>query len=126
MPRVQNDSGFLFCTNGRTHISGYSRAKARIEAAMQEEAAGQDIPHWTPHDLRRTVVTRMNEKLRVRPEVVEAAVNHVSGEAKRGIAGVYNRALYLPERQSAFEAWGRYVLAVVNDRQPENVVNLHG
>jgi hypothetical protein len=36
-------------------------------------------------------------------------VNHISGTAKAGVAGVYNRALYLRERREALEAWADYV-----------------
>jgi hypothetical protein len=60
------------------------------------------------HDLRRTVVTMMNERLSVPPHIVEAVVNHISG-VKAGVAGVYNRALYLPERRAALNAWAEYV-----------------
>ena len=39
----------------------------------------------------------MNEKLKIAPHVVEAVVNHMSGLAKAGVAGVYNRALYFDD-----------------------------
>jgi hypothetical protein len=55
------------------------------------------------------MVTVMNERLGVQPHVVEAVVNHVSGTAKRGVAGVYNRALYLSERRNALERWAHYL-----------------
>ena len=55
------------------------------------------MPAWTLHDLRRTMVTMMNEQLGVTPHVVEAIVNHTSGLAKAGVAGVYNRALYMDD-----------------------------
>ena len=41
------------------------------------------------------MVTIMNEDLSIAPHVVEACVNHISGSAKAGVAGVYNKALYL-------------------------------
>jgi hypothetical protein len=56
------------------------------------------------------MVTVMNEQLGVAPHVVEAVVNHVSGPSKRGVAGVYNRAVYLAERQRALCAWASLVL----------------
>ena len=59
--------------------------------------------------LRRTMVTVMNEKLGIAPHVVEAVVNHLSGAAKAGVAGVYNRALYLSERRRALQAWAQHV-----------------
>jgi hypothetical protein len=59
---------------------------------------------WTLHDLRRMMVTVMNEKLGISPHIVEAVVNHTSGLAKAGVAGVYNRALYLDDRRQALNA----------------------
>jgi hypothetical protein len=41
-------------------------------------------------------------------------VNHVSGPAKRGIAGVYNRAIYLEDRRRALEVWAAFVLSATN------------
>lgn len=88
-----------------------NRAKAALDARVSAicKALGRPaLPHWTGHDLRRTMVTGMNEK-GIAPHVVEAVVNHVSGTAKAGVAGVYNRALYLPERRAALEAWATHV-----------------
>jgi hypothetical protein len=48
------------------------------------------------------------------PHVVEAVVNHVSGPAKRGVAGVYNRAIYLDDRRRALEAWADFVVTPAN------------
>ena len=70
-------------------------------------------PDNDPHDLRRTMVTMMNERLGIAPHVVEACVNHISGAAKAGVAGVYNKALYLAERRAAFEAWAKFVETLV-------------
>ena len=54
----------------------------------------------------------MAEDLRVLPHVIEATINHVSG-VRSGVAGTYNRALYLDERRAALDAWAGYVLQVV-------------
>ncbi|MGB5464601.1 MAG: hypothetical protein WBM84_00820 [Sedimenticolaceae bacterium] len=40
-------------------------------------------------------------------------MNHVTGAAKRGVAGVYKRAEYLKERRRALERWARYLLRQV-------------
>lgn len=106
------DHRMLFTTTGKTPVSGYGRAKQRIDAwiASQRKKAGADpMPDWTLHDLRRTMVTMMNEHLGIPPHVVEACVNHVSGLAKAGVAGVYNKALYLKERREALTAWAEHL-----------------
>jgi len=105
------DEGFLFSYTGKTPVSGFGKIKARVDVHItnkRKEADLPPLPAWDLHDLRRTMVTMMNEALRIPPHVVEACVNHVSGMAKAGVAGVYNKALYLEERKSAFAAWGTY------------------
>jgi integrase len=105
VPRIRGSS-FIFSTTGTTGVSGWSHVKAKL--------ADVPIPPWILHDLRRTCVTHMAE-IGVAPHIVEACVNHVSG-AKASVAGVYNKAAYAPEKQSAFERWARYVALVVDPK----------
>ncbi|MBF0246865.1 MAG: site-specific integrase [Alphaproteobacteria bacterium] len=110
---VIGDEGFLFSTTGKSPVSGLSRVKKRIDDKLFETRKKNNeppMPPWRYHDLRRTMVTMMNEHLAIPPHVVEACVNHISGGAKAGVAGVYNKALYLRERRKAFEAWSLYVM----------------
>lgn len=55
---------------------------------------------WSLHDLRRTVATGLND-LGVAPHVVEALLGH----SIQGVAGIYNRSQYLPEKRQALELW---------------------
>ena len=106
---------YVFSTTGTTPVSGFSKAKARIDCQIEDiqRANGEpSIQPWTLHDLRRTMVTSLNEHIRTAPHVVEAIVNHITGPAKGGIAGIYNRALYLDERRAALCDWGQYVSRV--------------
>jgi integrase len=99
---------FVFTTNGRTPVSGWSKIKKRLDRTMG------DVPPWRLHDLRRTTATGM-ATIGVAPHVVEAALNHISG-AKAGVAGTYNRAIYAAEKKSALERWAAYVEALVAGR----------
>jgi integrase len=119
---------FVFSTNGRTPISGFSKYKTRLDAAMLSEALkeqGRDatIPPWRLHDLRRTAATGM-ASIGVPPHIVEACLNHVSG-AKAGVAGTYNRAAYEPEKRAALERWANHVTGTVSGRKAK-VVPLRG
>jgi integrase len=81
----------LFTTTGDTPVSGFSRAKARLDNLM-----GQ-IPDWRFHDLRRTVATGL-QRLRVPQEVTDAALNHKSGKIS-GISAVYQKHHYRDEKR---------------------------
>jgi integrase len=113
---VGTDTELVFTTNGTTPVSGWSKIKNRLDAAIK-------IPPWRLHDLRRTFVTGLAE-LGIRPDVIELTVNHISG-LRGGIAGVYNRSELLPERRAALERWATHVQGLVAAR-PENVVSLQG
>jgi integrase len=111
IPRVGD--GLVFTSTGTTPVSGFSRIKRRLDAAMlaaKRDELGEKcdgIPHWIFHDLRRTAATGM-ARFGFPPHVVDKVLNHVSGTI-RGVAAVYNRFEYLDERRGALDAWGRYV-----------------
>ena len=86
-------------------FSGWSKSKERLD--RRSGLAG-----WRLHDLRRTLVTGLAE-LGVRPHVIEAVVNHVSGH-KAGVAGVYNRATYSQEKRKALQDWADYLNRIVS------------
>jgi len=113
---MEMKTALVFTSTGEAPFSGWSRSKARLDGRAK-------IAPWTLHDLRRTLVTRLSEDLHIQPHIVEAVVNHVSG-SKAGVAGTYNRALYLEERRTALDAWAAYVLRIVGETDTSNLVQL--
>ena len=115
----------MFSTTGHTSVSGYSRAKARLDRAIATLAASEDAsapPLWRLHDLRRTLATGL-QRLGVRFEVTEAVLNHVSG-SKGGVAGVYQRYDWAAEKASAVQAWADHVSGLLTGASQTNVVKL--
>lgn len=114
-------SGFVFSTNGRTSVSGFSRAKRRLDAILDgAETPDTQVPGhgglkpldpWRIHDLRRTVATGL-QRLGVRLEVTETVLNHISG-SRSGIAGVYQRHDFRDEKRDALDRWSAHVAALV-------------
>jgi integrase len=100
-PRGDSDTMF-----GDPPFSSWSRAKAALDARISPPLAP-----WTIHDIRRTVATRLADKLGVLPHIIEALLNHVSGH-KSGVAGVYNLARYEAEMREALQRWADYVAAL--------------
>ena len=106
---------YVFSTNAMAPISGYSKAKRRLDGAIlkarleiakkqgDDLAKVQPLPHWTYHDLRCTAVTGM-ARLGIHPHVADAVLNHKEGVI-RGVAAVYQRHRYEDEARLALEAW---------------------
>lgn len=112
VPRIGD---LVFTTTGETPVSGFGRAKDRLDIQIGKLRSADGLSTmaaWTLHDLRRTMVTMMNEQRSIPPHIVEAVVNHMSGSAKAGIAGVYNRALYLEERRFALKRWAEFLCSL--------------
>ena len=110
--------GLVFTTTGETTVSGFSKSKRQLDAAMLKAKRaelvirkGDAIAGWTLHDLRRTAATGM-ARMNIPPHVVDKILNHVTGTI-HGVAAIYNRFAYLDERRAALEAWGRYVGNIV-------------
>lgn len=126
-------AGYLFqTTRGPEHIKGYSRAKARLDAAMlklaQEDAAlaGEgvaplEVEPWRIHDARRTLATGF-QRLGIRFEVTEAVLNHVSGASRSGVAAVYQRHNWADEKRAALIAWAEFLDRLIAPPEADNVI----
>ena len=80
-----------------------------VQAWLRRWADREKItPRFTPHDLRRTFATRLNE-LGVAPHVVERILNHTL----QGVMKIYNQAEYAAERIEAMQRWGDEVERIV-------------
>ncbi|MDB5693084.1 MAG: intA 4 [Alphaproteobacteria bacterium] len=104
--------GLVFSTTGATPISGFSKAKLKLDELMAEHLVpGAELKPWRSHDIRRTVATGL-QRLGVRLEVTEAVLNHVSG-SKNGIVGVYQRYDWAEEKGGALDAWSEHIAKLV-------------
>jgi integrase len=118
-PKTQ---GLVFTTTGRTAVSGFSKAKTTLDNEMKLIMAGREqarggesvpifVPEWRLHDIRRTGATNL-QALGIPIEVTEAVLNHISG-TRAGVAGIYNRYKYEPEKRAALEAWDQRLRELV-------------
>ena len=101
LPEPDKTSGLFFTHNKKTKVSGFSRTLS----TLRSEAG---FSNWTLHDFRRSFSTQLHE-MGHPPHIIEACINHVSG-AKSGVAGVYNKAEYLEQRERAFGDWSSALL----------------
>jgi len=106
-PEDAEPATYVFTTRGDRAISGYSKAKARLDRVValgRSEAGLPDLDPWTIHDLRRTVGTGLG-KLSVLRFIIARVLNH----ADRSVTGIYDRHEYLAEKRNALDTWANYL-----------------
>ena len=104
----------VFSLDGRAPVSGHSWVKRKLDAAIAaaRAAGGGDaapMPPWVLHDARRSAVTWL-AGAGFPPHVCDRLLNHVGGTIS-GVAAVYQRSEFLPERKAALDAWGAHLIA---------------
>ncbi|PHI32031.1 tyrosine-type recombinase/integrase [Budvicia aquatica] len=75
---------------------------------LRERGHMIDIPHWTPHDLRRTVRTGLS-RLGCPSEVAEAVLGH----SRKGIEGTYDLHSYEAECKVWLQKWADYLDSLI-------------
>lgn len=98
--------------DGKHGYRNWSKDKLKLDARITQACHGEPMEHWTPHDFRRSISTVLHERFGVPPHVVETLLGHVGGH-KAGVAGTYNKAIYLAERRDALERWGDHLMTLV-------------
>jgi integrase len=101
---------FVFTTDGKTPIAGFSRFKR-----MFDKACG--VSDYVLHDLRRTARSLMS-RAGVDADIAERCLGH----AIPGIRGVYDRHEYHAEKARAYEALASQIDRIVRPRA--NVVGI--
>ncbi len=108
IPKVGIRPGYVFTTSGERHVTGFSRAKTRLDARIFSDAGREaTAADWRFHDLRRTAASGM-ARLGINLPVIEKVLNHTSGSFA-GVVGVYQRHSFADEKRNALEAWARFV-----------------
>lgn len=99
----------------RTHVRGKATTVMTGYSDMMRDFLEETgTTHWTPHDLRRTMVTVMCEKLDVLPHIADWIIAHVSAKPS-GAAHIYNRAVYLRQARDAIGRWEQYLSSLLRN-----------
>jgi integrase len=116
--RVKSRDDFVFTTTGVSAVSGFGRAKRRLDDKIKE-LKGKPLEHWTFHDLRAHSGNWIGETT-LSIAVTEAVLNHISG-SKGGIVGIYQRHEHTGEKREARDKWAGHVEKLISNRATEKV-----
>jgi integrase len=96
---------FVF-TSGTDRAPRPIQDASGIKAKIDELAPG--IPHWTFHDLRRTLRSGLSRR-GVPPHVAELVIGHTPGKLHR----TYDTYDYLPDKRDALMRWEGHLAALI-------------
>ena len=105
-------TGFVFANSRGSPVDG-------LDAAMRAVCSRLKVERATPHDLRRTFSTTV-ASLGFGRDALNRVTNHKEG----GIASVYDRHGYAEENKRVMEATAAKIMALVEGREADNVVQL--
>lgn len=103
---------------GRAAVTG-----ASISKAVKREQTGETIlsvAPFTPHDLRRTAATHM-EEIGVNPFIVGHVLNHISVTKASITSRVYARYDYAAEKREALDLWADRLSGIFEQKTAEVV-----
>jgi len=95
---IPRTSEYVFTSDGKKPLNGWSKVKRRVDRLMGEALTGP----WINHDIRRTVRTQL-AAMGVADHIAEMVLGH----GRKGIQRVYDQHKYLNEIRAALEAWSR-------------------
>lgn len=105
----QRHGDYLFSgTGGEKGLQGWSHAHERMMKAICAVSGERSTVPWTPHDLRRTVATRIAEQLGIGGEQI---IKRVLGHSDGSVTAIYNRYGYVKEMRRVLDRWASELTA---------------
>ena len=115
----REDTDLVFTTTGRTAISGFSKAKGRLDDISK-------VVNWRLHDLRRTFASHCVD-MGIDPVVADRVLNHAAAGTMSTVQRIYQRSEMLEPRRHALDAWSAWVFDAADGGIADGkVVLLHG
>jgi integrase len=102
---------FVFGKAGRAGFNAWSYCTIALNNRIAAAATGRPLPHWTIHDLRRTMRSGLG-RLGIAPHIAELVIGH----AQTGVQAIYDRYRYDAEIKAALAVWADHVIAIVEGR----------
>ena len=110
-------AAYIFTTLGDRPVSGWSRAKRRLDACIAARRLKDKripIEPWRFHDLRRAFATQACDHLKVDPALADRCLNHVGASTTSTVARVYGRSELFDQRRDVLNRWAELVKQAID------------
>lgn len=101
----------MFSTNDENSVSGWSKAKLRLDreiAVIRAKRGDAAMAPWRFHDLRRSFATNACDVLQIDPAVADRCLKHVGASTTSTISRVYGRNEMFEQRRDALRKWSAF------------------
>jgi integrase len=109
LPKVEGDTWLFPAVRSDAPITRLEKAMTRIKKRSKVD--------FCPHDIRRTVASKMTGDLRVSRFVLERILNHTDNS----VTAVYDRHSYDQEKRDALCAWADRLLGTVRKPNTDHI-----
>jgi integrase len=106
---LANGSPYVFPSTKKSIEGNWDNHMAALRKKV--DAATGTGEDWRAHDLRRTFSATMKPRA-VSEDHVEMCLAHATSST-RGVAGVYNKYKYFPEKKAVLDGWADHVMQIV-------------
>jgi integrase len=106
------DKSFVFASSHKSDGPVTTQALAKAVLRHRDEMGFEE--RFTPHDLRRTLRTRLAEL-----GIDDVVAERVLGHKLQGIMAIYNRHGYDKEKRQALERWEKKLRQIIGIEEPE-------
>lgn len=119
---LSGDSPYIFRSTHKDSTPLTTGALS-LAVARHREEMGFKEPFFTPHDLRRTLRTKLAEL-----GIDDVVAERVLGHKLQGVLGIYNRHPYDKEKRQALTQWENRLRLIVGLDKPEmaKIINIGG
>jgi len=112
MMELAGDSDYLLPSPRANEENDRPITERAITRAVSNNREVFGIPHWTPHDLRRTATTMMKKHA---GEAWERVLNHLPPKLHR-VYDVHDPWAYFDHKQAALQAWEARLRGIVEGK----------
>jgi len=106
-------SGLIFPGTGGVPVGGWTKLLDTLQRTSR-------VTNWTPHDLRRTLVSRLADA-GVGIDIADKLLNHQASGTTGGVLAVYQRSERWAERVAAMEKWEAMLRTAIASADGGNV-----
>lgn len=112
--RAMSECVFPAPRGSRLSMAGAAAAKAIKKAEVKNSGSTTilGVKPFTPHDLRRTAATHM-EEIGISPFIIGHILNHVSATKSSVTSRIYARYTYDKEKREALDLWADRLLIIL-------------